>query len=199
METVTLAVLFLYGYAASCTGGSVDQVWPLTLACLKVAEASLTDAPLASDFWKKAVERTGETWTEMVSMEAEVLANSGCSLLASQRRWSAVHERSENMVSAMLQDIDIAFSTPVVEARVGIDAERHWKMHRDEITELYQTHKLSSVMEIMEQKHGFKASLRGYRQRLADWDVKKRWVSGPRREGSFDFVEAEFGHQIEGG
>jgi hypothetical protein len=38
---------------------------------------------------------------------------------------------------------------------------------------LYRFHRLEDVAKIMEERYGFRASIRGYRQRLAAWGAKK--------------------------
>ncbi|KAH8176824.1 clr5 domain-containing protein [Sarocladium implicatum] len=52
---------------------------------------------------------------------------------------------------------------------------KNWEDYKDVIIDLYsrQGLKLRDVMRIMEDRHGFKASMRAYRQKFADWKVRK--------------------------
>ncbi|KIW15668.1 hypothetical protein PV08_05717 [Exophiala spinifera] len=51
--------------------------------------------------------------------------------------------------------------------------EKSWELHKHEICQLYLTHTLDKVAQIMEERHGFRASIRGYRRRLAAWGSKQ--------------------------
>ena len=49
-----------------------------------------------------------------------------------------------------------------------------WEQHKKAICELYCSHKLEDVAKMMLETYGFQASIRGYRQRLAAWDLRRK-------------------------
>ena len=182
IDTVLLAIMYMGSKAAASTSALTHGPWASTFACLRISEVLLYDNALAPNVWKQAAEMMDQSWKQVIHSECETLSESAPSLLILQTRWGVVTERAEHITSSLYRAIDMAFSNPGVDTESS-QADWQWTKHKGEICELYRTRKLEDVMAVMKQKYGFAPSTRGYRQRLANWGIKKK-PSQLLREGS---------------
>lgn len=166
--------------------------WTEMLVCLRFAQMFLSDDTWSIDFWKSALKwcASDEPFSYFCGLERSLLAHESFRIFVSETDYARHGAGVDAFGASALQTIATASMlgsghtlTALEKAPEESSLKSAWEHHKDTIRQLYRFHTLEDVARIMETEHGFRASIRAYRQRLADWGAKKRDMEDSSKSG----------------
>jgi hypothetical protein len=188
-EVLTAALLYLNDVPPKLR--SESRRWTEFLVCLKLAQNYLCDEVLARGLWKVILRwcASEESFQDFNLLERSLLADSSFRHQRTMTEFVAQKNSIENSNGAFNSYIE-PMSTNMLDLEdytKSQDAVSAWEYHKCEICHLYRLNTLETVVKTMEERHGFRASIRSYRNRLARWGWKKKDMK--------DSARVEIGHQ----
>jgi len=164
--------------------------WTEFLVCLKFALVFHTDGTLSVAYpWSKILAWCApeEAFNRFCSLEGLLLMNLRFHTFTSAEQYAGMEVHLKRCATQYLQpgratntqsDVSDLAPPPYNDSKPEVVLKVSWEHHKDRICELYQFHTLEEVAAIMAREHGFRASIRSFRQRLASWGAKKRDMEG---------------------
>ncbi|KIW71937.1 hypothetical protein PV04_00163 [Phialophora macrospora] len=175
-QIISLAVIYLLR-ALLHLSGECRSIWAIWIACIRIAQILLEDGSFEIHVWQQALPAVGEPTIELAQAEILLLTCSDLSFVVEPREWDVLTQRLEHVSGSCVQRLETLLSNAVRSS----ETMSRWEQHKAEIGQLYQHHSLEEVVRLMKERHQFAPSIRGYRQRIAEWGFKKRQTTSLAR------------------